>query len=118
MAASPAPSDPHAAGLGGLIQTQHEHIDLGAHQGRELRARVRRRSIRLALGAGRQLSLELGHQRPVSIEVTRGDTRYDVPVRARKNPWLRLAWRLALLWLASVILVRLVRGRRSTEAAQ
>lgn len=118
MAASPAPSDRHLAGLGGLIQTQHEHVDLGTHQGRELRARVRRRSIRLAVGAGRQLSLELGHVRPVSIEVTRGNTRYDVPVPARTDPWLRLVWRLALLWLASVILVRLVRGWRSTEAAQ
>lgn len=113
----PGPPGP-PSGFGALLQTDYDHLDLGTHHGQTLRARVQRRSLRLALGRGRHVSLALGRTRPLSVEVTSAQGRYDVSVPAQPDPWLRAAWRLALLWVASVVLVRLVRrvsGRPATE---
>jgi hypothetical protein len=108
--ADPTPADRRApSGYGALLRTDYDHVDLGSHHGQALRARVQRRSLRLAVGRGRHLSLALGRTRPVSVEVIGAAGRYDIPVPAQPDPWLRVAARLALLWVASIVLVRVVR---------
>lgn len=107
--ADPATPNGRPSGFGALLRTEYDHVDLGSHRGRSVRARVQRRSLRLALGRGRHVSVGLGRTRPVSIEITGEEGRYDVPVPAPSDPWVRAAWRLALLCVASVILVRIVR---------
>ena len=100
-------------GLGGLLTTEVEYTDLGSYHGRQIRGRVERRQLRIALGSTRALRLNLTRLRPVGIEVRRGSERWDVPIRAPREPWIRTAQRLLLLWASSVALLQLT-GRQLT----
>ena len=104
-------------GLGGLLTTEVVYTDLGTYNGRQLRGRVERRQLRIALGSTRVLRLNLTRLRPVGIEVRTGSERWDVPIHAPRDPWIRTAQRLLLLWASSVALLqltgRLTRGGRA-----
>lgn len=120
-------------GLGALLHTDTEYVELGEHRGRRLRARVEHRTIRLAFGQPGSNGLTLGRRRPVAVEVTPADpaivpidrgrtvsgtpsgASYDVPVTAPPDPWPRTARRLALLALAGWIVMRLARRSRRNE---
>ncbi len=112
----PSPEPEPRSALGGLLQTRYEYVDLGTFRDRQLRGRVRRRTLRLAVGRGHHLSAELGQVRPVAIEVISGGVPYDISVPAPTHPWLRLAGRLTLVWLTATAVLRLTRrARRAME---
>lgn len=102
-----------AGGLGGLLTTEVEHVDLGRVGERALRARVLRRQLRLAIGSGPGMRLAVGRVRPVAVEVTEPGRAYEVPVRGVPDPWLRAMRRTALLWAASLAVSWWVRRRRA-----
>lgn len=103
--------NPRAAG--GLYDAEEARHHLGHFHGHHLTAIVRRRRLRIALGARRALRLELGEARPIAIEV-RTDATPDAPRRVEvphvPSPRAQLAQRLIMLWLASTIVLWI--GRR------
>ncbi|MGE3961002.1 MAG: hypothetical protein AB7F65_04905 [Dehalococcoidia bacterium] len=128
-----APDDgtPAARGLGALLQTQVEHVDLGEQDGRRLRARVEHRTLRLALGRARTAGVTLGRRRAVAVEVAfvpdePGRTAsedappvpYDVAISLPPDPWAVTARRIAFVasacWVTTCV-VRRLRNRRRDE---
>lgn len=103
--------NPRAAG--GLYEAEEDRHPLGRFHGHHLTAIVRRRRLRIALGARRALRLELGEARPIAIEVRTDDTP-DAPHRVEvphiPSPRAQLAQRILMLWLASTIVLWI--GRR------
>lgn len=92
-------------GLGGLLRTEVERIDLGTHAGYALHARVERRIARLAASRnGWYVSVGLGDARAVAIDATSGPSsdlaRYDLAVPRSRDAWLRTARALFVLWCA------------------
>ena len=125
-------TDDGPRGLGALLHTDVEHVELGEHAGRRLRARVEHRTLRLALGQSWSTGLTLGRRRAVAVEVSPtpafvpsdgGRTAsgpsavesYDVPIVAPPDPWVQVARRMALVALGAWAILRLAdraRGRR------
>ena len=125
-------TDEGPRGLGALLHTDVEHVELGEHAGRRLRARVEHRTLRLALGQSWSTGLTLGRRRAVAVEVSPtpafvpsdgGRTAsgpsavesYDVPIVAPPDPWVQVARRMALVALGAWAILRLAdraRGRR------
>lgn len=118
-------------GLGALLQTEVEHVELGEQGGRRLRARVEYRMLRVALGRARSIGITLGRRRAVAVEVAfvpdepgrraSGDALpvpYDVSIPARPDPWAETTRRIALVafacWMAGRVAHRL-RNRRRDE---
>jgi hypothetical protein len=102
-------------GVGALLQTDIERVDLGEHHGRRLTGRVEHRALRIALGREWHVSLAVGGRRPVAVEVVEGARRYDVPVSVPRDPYARTARWIALLWLAAFVLGRLARRSEGRE---
>jgi hypothetical protein len=97
---------------GGLYESEEDRHHLGRFHGQDLTALVRRRRLRIALGARRALRIELGEARPVAVEV-RDDgmgapRRVEVP--ETPSPGAQLAQRIVMLWLASAVVLWI--GRR------
>ncbi|MCA9848186.1 MAG: hypothetical protein KC472_09450, partial [Dehalococcoidia bacterium] len=63
-------TDDGPRGLGALLHTDVEHVELGEHAGRRLRARVEHRTLRLAFGQSWSTGLTLGRRRAVAVEVS------------------------------------------------
>lgn len=115
-----APAPGAASGLGALLLSTVDHVELGTHHGRRLRARVQRRGARLLLGRGGRFSFALGHTRPVAIEVIEVATdgrRYDLPVPRPRDPWLAAAQRVLALTLGAALLLAWAARRRATKEA-
>ncbi len=119
--ARPLPERPQGAGV--LLHTEVHRVPLGAHHGRRLTARVRHRTLRIALGRRWSGSLTFGQRRAVAIEVERetyegstpegGPPRYDeVAIPTAPDPWVRSARRILALALAGWLLSRAVRRAR------
>ena len=100
-------------GVGGLLTTEVDRIPLGTHHGRELHARVQRRRLRFSAGRDWYLAIDLGRSRPVAIEVSGLDERYDLDI-ATTDPWMRLARRLGAL-VISVVAVLVIAQRRRKD---
>lgn len=104
-------------GLGALVTTEVEDVDLGRFGDRTLRGRVVHRRLRVAAGRRRGFALTLGRLRPVSVEVTEPGGSYEVPIPHVESPQARALQGLALLWAASLLLrwwARRWRSRRAT----
>lgn len=113
--ATPDPRPPR--GLGGLVTAEVDRHPLGTHHGRELHARVERRSARFSAGRQWHLSIALGRSRPVAIEVSAPGERYDLCI-VTVDPWWRLARRTGALALAAavtLVIARRVRGAGGQE---
>ena len=112
----PPPHDPPAAerarGLGGLLLTEVERVDLGTHGGYALHARVERRSARLTAGRGGRLSFGLGHTRAVAVEAASSGARYDLPVSRSRDAWLTTARALVALWCVGQLAIYALRRAR------
>lgn len=106
------PDPPGPRGLGGLVTTEVDRLSLGSHHGRELYARVERRSARFSAGRQWHLAISLGRTRPVAIEVSTPGERYDLPI-VTADPWWRLARRISALAIAATA-VLVVAGRLRT----
>ena len=105
-----------ARGVGGLLTTEVELVDLGTHGGRHLHGRVERRVFRLGLGGERATTVTLGRVRPVAVEVEDGGNRYDVAVPRVPDPWLQALRRGLALWAGSFTLTALVTRQRARQA--
>jgi hypothetical protein len=125
-------------GVGLLLHTEAERVELGEHGGRRLAARVEHRTLRVAFGRGRGVSFVLGQRRAVSVEVrpaeeVDGDARagasrldggrYDdgevtaVAIPRPADPWPRAARRVAAVAVAGWVLTRLARRLARRERA-
>lgn len=110
---------PSSRGLGALLHTDVEHVDLGAHGGRHLRARVEHHTLRVALGRRWSTAITLGRRRPTAVEVTpqaggmSSNGRYDVVVPRPADPWPQAARRIAAITLVGWIAVRIARRLRA-----
>lgn len=92
----------NANAAGGLYESELERHDLGRYHGHALTALVQRRRLRLALGTGRAVRIELGEARPLAVEATAGDgTTARVPIPRQPAAAEMIATRLALMWMAS-----------------
>jgi hypothetical protein len=109
--------DPAGEGLGGLLTSDVEHVELGQVGARVLRARVQRRQLRLGAGRGAGMRITIGRLRPVAVEVTAPDGTYEVPIPPVGDPWLAAIRRLALLGAASLAIRWWVRRRRGRTPA-
>jgi hypothetical protein len=110
------------AGLGALLVTEEERVDLGEHGGRRLRAHVQQRTLRIALGQRRGLRVQLTRMRPTAVEVSDGASMYELPIEVPPDPWARRWGQLALIWLAAQLLLaararlgRALAGRRGGD---
>lgn len=113
--AAPEPRIPR--GLGGLVTTEVDRHSLGTHHGRELHARVERRSARFSAGRQWHLSIALGRTRPVAIEVSAPGERYDLRI-VTVDPWWRLVRRAGALVVATtavLVIAGRVRNRRGQQ---
>lgn len=114
--AASSAQQPGHRGLGALLQTDVEHVELGEHSGRALRARVEHRTLRLALGRQWSGGVTLGRRRATAVEVTptgaAAAARYDVLIPTPADPWPRTAQRLLAVAFAGWIAVRLARRLR------
>ncbi|MDA0301014.1 MAG: hypothetical protein O2822_00665 [Chloroflexi bacterium] len=110
-----AASDPPAPrGLGGLVTTEVDRLHLGTHHGRDLHARVERRSARFSAGRQWHLAVGLGRTRPVAIEVSGPGERYDLSI-VTADPWWRLSRRIGLVLGATgvaLVIAGRLRGSR------
>lgn len=124
-------------GVGLLLNTEAERVDLGEHGGRRLAARVEHRTLRVALGRGRGVSFVLGRRRAVAVEVrpaqeviapgsdagAAGGGRYDgseveaVAVPRPVDPWPRAARRVVGVALAGWVLTTIVRRLSRRDVA-
>lgn len=107
---------PPSRGLGGLLTTEVERLPLGTHHGRELHARVERRSAKFSAGRQWHLAVGLGRTRPVAIEVSAPGERYDLPI-ATTDPWWQLARRIGMVLGAAgavLAIARRIRGSKRT----
>ena len=94
------------------------YADLGTHHGRRLRGRVERRLVRLALGDGSGLRLQLGRLRPVAVEVIDpDDRRYEIAIPTPPEPRLVAARRTLLCWLVAALVIDVARRLRAKEPA-
>ena len=106
------------AGAGLLYTTELHYADLGTHHGRRLRGRVERRLLRLAVGDASGLRLQLGHMRPVAVEVTDADDRrYEIAIPTPPEPRLVAARRTVLCWLVAALVIDVARRLRAKEPA-
>ena len=126
-------TDEGPRGLGALLHTDVEHVELGEHDGRRLRARIEHRTLRLAFGQAWSTGLTLGRRRAVAVEVrpiaaafvpsdggrtAPGSTTpgtYDVAIVAPPDPWAQAFRRIALVALGGWAVLRIahrLRGRR------
>jgi hypothetical protein len=107
---------PAPRGLGGLVTTEVERLPLGTHHGRELHARVERRSAKFSAGRQWHLAVGLGRTRPVAIEVSAPGEQYDLPI-STTDPWWRLAQRIGMVLGAAgtaLLIARRIRGSKRT----
>lgn len=95
----------HAAeprGLGALLRTETERVDLGERHGRRLRARIEHRRLQLALGRRSSVGVTFGRRRVRALEVTLAPHEvYEVPVLAPPDPVRQVVRRTLLLALAA-----------------
>ena len=106
------------SGAGLLYTTELHYADLGTHHGRRLRGRVERRLVRLALGDGSGLRLQLGRLRPVAVEVIDpDDRRYEIAIPTPPEPRLVAARRTLLCWLVAALVIDVARRLRAKEPA-
>lgn len=103
------------SGLGAILTTETEHVDLGRIGERSLRGRVEHRRVRFALGRRRGFSLTMGRLRPVAVEVTEPGRVYEVAIPAVVDPRVRAVRRTLALWLLSLGAVWWVRRRRRSS---
>ena len=104
-------------GFGLLVTTETDHVELGSHHGRRLRSRTQRRVLRVALGQRSGLRLTLSRARPVAVEVVENERRYELPIAAPADPWLRATRRLLVVWALSLVAqAALKRGPGSSDA--
>lgn len=113
------PAGTAARGLGALVQTDVEHVDLGEHGGRALRARVEHRTLRLALGRSWSTGLTLGRRRATAVEVAvvgaPAGAHYDVTIPRPVDPWKRTVERVALVAAACWVAVRVAERLRRSD---
>lgn len=105
-----------ASAAGGLYESELDRHPLGRFHGHDLTAIVRRRRVRIAFGSRFALRVEVGEARPVAIEVTAagGGNQVDrVEVPHVPSPRAQLAGRIALLWLASTLVLWIARRLRA-----
>jgi len=108
-----------------MLHTDVEHVDLGEHGGRNLRARVEHRTLRVALGRSWSTAVTLGRRRATAVEVTPAPGgassagRYDVAIPRPVDPWQQTAQRIAALTVVGWIVVRIAHRlrRRAREGA-
>jgi len=103
-------------GLGALLTTRIEHVDLGQVGTRALRARVQRRQLRLAAGRRRGLRIAIGRLRPVAVEITEPGRTYEVAIPRVTDPRLIAARGIAVLMAASLAIRWWARHRRRRAA--
>ena len=102
------------SGFGGLVTTEVDRIALGTHAGRDLYARVERRSARLTAGRRWHLALGLGRTRPVAIEVSGPGERYDLSITTT-DPWMQAARRIATVAVAAVAILVIANRVRAQQ---
>lgn len=104
-----------AGGLGGLLTTEVVTTELGTHGGRRLRARVQRRALRVALGS--RLRASLVRLRPLAVEqLEAGGSAgaHVVAITVPPDPLLQALQRTIVLWVASMVLRRVVSRLRAS----
>jgi len=101
------------SGLGALVITEVEHVELGRFRARELRPRVERRQIRLGVGGRFGVRLSLGRLRPVVVEVHEGARDDEVAIPAVADPWVTSVRRTLMLCAAALALGWWVDRRRA-----
>ncbi len=104
-------------GLGALLTTEVEHVDLGQFGDRALRGRVEHRRLRVGAGRGTGFALTLGRVRPVAVEVTEAGRRYEVAIPRVPDPRTRAVRRTLALWGASLAVGWWLGRRRSSRRA-
>ncbi len=91
-------------GVGALITTHVEHVELGEHHGTRIRARVERRLIRIGFGDNAGFRITLGRARPTSLHLTRGQRTATLSIPIPRDPPLHTAIRLLVLTALSLAL--------------
>lgn len=92
--------------IGALLTTEDETVELGVHAGRRVRGVVRRRVLRL--GVGPRARIVVFRLRPRAVEVDGERLAIAVPA----DPWVRSAQRALALLVLSMVVRRVLGGRR------
>jgi hypothetical protein len=103
------------SGIGGLLTTEVESVDLGEVDGVQLEGRVERRVLQIGVGGRRGLRFEIARLRPTAVQSTSATGVMVHRLGPNPDPWFETAQRLVALTVATALLPWLLRRMGSAR---